>query len=206
MAQLIESPRSYDETSQVPPEVAEYRRLSSEERALRITNPRLLSVMTLRCTGCKKVIKQLAIEEALKSGKSLKQVLDEQDYVRICCRKQIASEPVVVNILKETSEQQSTIDKMRNLTLLTTAATTIGRSGTIQPTESTIRILEEMPPGLIQEGLGLRDQGDICFIPLSEVRAGYNEERETSEEREGPEEFIYQEYRDVIQEQEEDEE
>jgi DNA-directed RNA polymerase subunit N (RpoN/RPB10) len=137
-------------TTNVPPEVEEYRRLSKEERSLRITNPRLLSLMAMRCTSCKKVIKQLSIEEALRSGKTLREVLDEQDYIRICCRKQIQSEPVVVNIQKEMDSQRRTINRMNNLSINSTAAALMGRSPAINPLPSGIRIMNEAPPGFSQ--------------------------------------------------------
>lgn len=165
------------EPSDVPPEVAEYRRLSREERALRMTNPRLLEVMAMRCTGCKKVVKQLPIENSLRSGKSLREVMDEQNYERICCRKQIQNEPVVVNIQKEMASEQSTINKMRNLSIASTAAALTGRGpiGVMTPSTGGIRILDEAPPGLVQEGMQIfglsgdpTQQGGVYFTGLGE--------------------------------------
>jgi DNA-directed RNA polymerase subunit N (RpoN/RPB10) len=145
------------DTSYIPPEVADYRRLSKEERSLKMTNPRLLDVMAMRCTGCKKVIKQLPIEGALKSGKSLKDVMDEQGYIRICCRKQIQNEPVVVSIQNETALGKRNIDKMNNLSVSTTGL-------------GNIRILNEAPPGLANESVQLfgltsnpLQQGNLYF-------------------------------------------
>lgn len=146
------------DNSYIPPEVAAYRQLSKEERSLKMTNPRLLDVMAMRCTGCKKVIKQLPIEDALRSGKSLKDVMDQQGYVRICCRKQIQNEPVVVQIQNEMKLGRRNIDKMNNLSVSTTGV-------------GNIRILNEAPPGLAHEGVQifgissdpLEQQGGLYF-------------------------------------------
>ena len=170
------------ESGDVPPEVVEYRRLSKEERALRMTDPRLLGAMAVRCTGCKKVIKQIPIETGLRSGKSLREVLDEGNYIRICCRKQIQNEPVVVNIQKEIGAEQSTINMMRNLSIASTAASITNRgpiSGTfgLNVPQSGIRIVNEAPPGLIQEGIQIstlgsdpseQGRGGICYAGLTE--------------------------------------
>jgi DNA-directed RNA polymerase subunit N (RpoN/RPB10) len=127
------------EPSEVPPEVAEYRRLSKEERALKIPNPRLLMTMPLRCMICKKVIKQLAIEEALKSGKTLRKVYDEQGYIRMCCRSQIGGEQVVVNLQNEMASQRSTMN-------LSIASTGFGPT----PIQPGVRIIDSASSGFVE--------------------------------------------------------
>jgi DNA-directed RNA polymerase subunit N (RpoN/RPB10) len=164
-------------TVPVPYEVEEYRRLSREERALKQTNPRLLTAMAIRCTVCKKVIKQLKIEEALLSGQTLRQVMDSQDYIRICCRKQIQNEPAVVNIQNQMASQQNTINMMNDLSISSTAASLTGRStfntsafGPV-PSQSKIRILNEAPPGMVQESVQLYGP-NASTIGISDSFAG----------------------------------
>ena len=149
----------------VPPEVLEYRKLSREERALKQTNPRLLTAMAIRCTDCKKVINQLNIERALLTGQSLRDVMDSQNYIRICCRKQIQNEPAVVNIQNQMATQQNTVNLMNNLTLANTSAALTGRNSfnTLVPIQSKMRILDSAPPGMVQDSIQIFGQNNIAI-------------------------------------------
>ena len=140
---------------EVPQEVEAYRKLTREERALKQTNPRLLTAMAVRCTSCKKVIKQLSIEDALLSGQTLREVMDNQGYIRICCRKQIQNEPAVVNIQNQMALQSNTINMMNNLSISSTASALMGRRTFNSAIPSKIKILDSAPANLIHESIQL---------------------------------------------------
>ena len=150
----------------VHPNILAYRKLTPEQRALRITDPHeCASLPAVQCYGCGKAIRHMAIEDALRSGKPISQVLRELSYVRICCQKSIQQEPLYVDIQKQKALEQSTIDKMRNLTVLSTSAgVSVGSAGS--SVGSALSIMSEIPPGLIQAGIPLYSSMDILPEPV----------------------------------------
>lgn len=155
----------------VPPEVMAFRQLSREEQILRAGNPREIALMAPVCYSCGKPIIQVDIEEELKKGTPLRQILDQQHYIRMCCRKQIQEEPVVVNLLKQRQQQQAIVDRMRNLSLENTGAALINRASLPTGPElsgGNARIVTEVPPGIAQETIPLNLRGDICLTGLNE--------------------------------------
>lgn len=60
-----------------------------------------LDLMPVRCYACGETIRQIAIEESLRSGRSLRETFEELDYPLLCCRDLIRSQASVLNIEKE---------------------------------------------------------------------------------------------------------
>ena len=156
---------------QLPERVVEYQKLSRSEQLLQIRSPHELAVMVMRCYGCKKPILQVQIEQGLRSGKTLRQVLDDLDYIRICCRKQIQEEPAIVYIQKQQAEITKVKEKMENLSIFNT-----GLSVNWAPSETGAQIVNEAPPGVIQSSVLLTRLEDFspssadpnCFTALNE--------------------------------------
>jgi DNA-directed RNA polymerase subunit N (RpoN/RPB10) len=161
----------------VPPEVMAFRQLSREEQVLRAGNPREIALMAPVCYSCGKPILQVDIEDELKKGTPLRQILDQQHYIRMCCRKQIQEEPVVVNLLKQRQQQQATAARMRNLSLENTGAALVNRTSLpVGPglLGGNARIVTEVPPGIAQETIQLDLRGtvpkgqEVCLTGLNE--------------------------------------
>lgn len=159
-------------TENVPPQVAEYRQLSREERALRMVNPKLMATTAMRCYTCKKPIRQLALEELLRTGQSLARTMDELGYDRICCRDLITGEPAIVNLIKGLDQTNATINRMRHLTISNTAPSFTDRgtqfSSAPNYSGTGIRIVTEAPPGQMTLGLQCEPSqivgtGGICI-------------------------------------------
>ena len=106
-----------------------------------------LDLMPVRCTGCGKPIRQLAIEDSLSSGKSLRQTMDELNYKKICCREEIKSQPAVIKQLKQVEEYAKIARnlEMQNLFLESTgeAPRTLRSPGLV--------ILDDVPPDFPEE-------------------------------------------------------
>jgi DNA-directed RNA polymerase subunit N (RpoN/RPB10) len=161
----------------VPPEVMAFRQLSREEQALRAGNPREIALMAPVCYSCGKPILQVDIEDELKKGTPLRQILDQQHYIRMCCRKQIQEEPAVVNLLKQRQKQQAIEAQMRNLSLENTAAALINQTslpmGPGLP-GGNARIVTEVPPDIAQQTIQLNLRGvvpkeqEVCLTGLNE--------------------------------------
>jgi len=123
-----------------------------------------LDLMPMSCYSCGKVMRQLAIEESLKTGRTLRETMDELNYQRICCRTLIMESPSLVR-LQKTLQDHAQID-LTNLTLEATEARLPGDlSGffvgetLFEPTDD-LTVVDEAPPGALTD-LGQVDQ--ICF-------------------------------------------
>jgi len=72
-----------------------------------------LGLFPIRCYGCGKAMRQELIESSLESGKSLKETVEELDYVKICCRGVIESQPKVVAMLKDIERREKIAESLR---------------------------------------------------------------------------------------------
>lgn len=118
-----------------------------------------LDLMPVRCYSCAKVIRQRAIQDALRSGKTLYQTFQELSYRKLCCRKLIQAQRSIVKLQKQI-EHNSQIGHAleRGLTLDVTS----GNSFSIGPvmTPSKILILNEVPPEFTSEIISLGGIGE----------------------------------------------
>lgn len=79
-------------------------------------------LMPVRCYSCGEVIRQLAIEDRLRSGMSLRETLDDLDYPLICCRDLIRAQVPVLRIEREQAN-------LRRLEEMPLTAITTGPAG-----------------------------------------------------------------------------
>ena len=109
-----------------------------------------LDLMPMRCYGCGEVIRQIAIEDALKSGRNLKGTLDQLDYPLLCCRDLIRGQVSVLEVEK----RQAAEARIRNapLNLATTSRPSTFSLGTGRSTAG-LRVIDESPPGTVETAI-----------------------------------------------------
>lgn len=104
-----------------------------------------LALMPMACYSCGKIVRQLAIEDALRSGKTIAQVMNEMRYQRLCCRNTVTTAPSIIKLQKEL-EQASRFD-IEQLGLEETDIGTVssfGLGGFIRPmNEGELSLIEE---------------------------------------------------------------
>src|SRR5579875_2534113 len=109
-----------------------------------------MHLMPVRCYTCNKVLKQVEIENALKSGKNLRDVLDELKYRKICCKMRIMSSIPIVQLQKELETKKLIETKLEENNL------TLEDTGSIENVEfpivtgTKIRILDNYEPGMME--------------------------------------------------------
>jgi DNA-directed RNA polymerase subunit N (RpoN/RPB10) len=114
-----------------------------------------VSMMPMRCYGCGEAFRHGLIIESLKSGKSLKDTMDQLKYRRLCCRNQLLVQPSIVKLQKKIEHDQVVDRQLSQLTLESTAPGYQGHVST-----SALQIIDEAPPGMSQGSL---------FFPDTEV-------------------------------------
>jgi DNA-directed RNA polymerase subunit N (RpoN/RPB10) len=104
----------------------------------------------MRCYGCGEVIRQIAIEDSLKSGRSLKETLDQLDYPLLCCRDLIRGQVSVLEI-----EKRKAAEARIQATSLTLASTAQPSTFSLGPGRSVsqLRVIDEAPPGTVETGI-----------------------------------------------------
>ena len=107
---------------------------------------------------------QTHIENALREGKQLKDVMDELSYVKICCRRTIMGSIVIVQLQKQLEHERKVIHLLSNLTVADTGLSSQLTSVRGKP-EPQITILEEAPPGTVED-LFLVPRGPIGAIAI----------------------------------------
>jgi len=80
-----------------------------------------LSTMPMVCYGCGLPMRHLSILNALHGGKTLREVMDELGYQRICCRKVIQAQPSLLKLQKQLANNQYIDQRLAALTLESTA-------------------------------------------------------------------------------------
>lgn len=140
------------------------------------TKPFHLDLFPIRCYGCGKVLEQIAIERALKSGEPLKSVMDRLGYQRLCCRQDIMSAPLTLQLIKDQEMLKRPLDL------------TISQTGAFDVPQGPMKIVDEMLPGVDKERC-LTTGLDEEFMNESNVVDAYT--------------FHIQEYLDEAPEQEE---
>jgi len=100
--------------------------------------PSDVGLMPVRCYSCGKVIRQIAIEQALESGKPLKEVMDQLGYDRICCRQTLIGSPVVIDIQKKKANDQNIIQQLR-----------AQPNNLVHQLGSSLRVIDQAPPGIV---------------------------------------------------------
>src|SRR5665648_162676 len=118
----------------------------------------------IRCIGCGEVIFQLALEDSLNRGVSLKDTLDQLGYQKICCRSDIQAVPEVQRLLKRQQRSANIGSQLQRLTLANTAPLAgfsfEPRSPvSLAPMTGGIRIVDYAPPVGIEPSSDIQDLG-----------------------------------------------
>uniref|UniRef100_A0A6C0IYU0 Uncharacterized protein n=1 Tax=viral metagenome TaxID=1070528 RepID=A0A6C0IYU0_9ZZZZ len=109
-----------------------------------------LDLMPMRCYGCGEVIRQIAIEDSLRAGRSLKETLDQLDYPLLCCRDLIRSQVSVLEIEKRRAAEARIRATPLNLAATAQPSTfSLGPQGSV----SRLRVVDEAPPGTTEAGI-----------------------------------------------------
>lgn len=120
-----------------------------------------LDLMPIRCYSCGKILRQLAIEEGIQSGQTLRETMDQLTYRRLCCRSVIMSSPRIVKIQKRFAREEQARIAFSNLTAEMTSGMNVQNFAVGPERISNISILDEAPPGVPQ-------QTGICFAQMSD--------------------------------------
>lgn len=104
-----------------------------------------ISSMPMQCYGCGKPLRHLSLIEALTSGQTLAETMNALNYQRLCCRKLIQAQPAIVALQKRLEIDRNIGQQLAALTLEST--------GPVGFREGGLQIVDEAPPGLVQEGL-----------------------------------------------------
>ena len=105
-----------------------------------------MGLMPIRCTGCNKVMRQLAIESLLNQGKTINEVMNELTYVRICCRQTIMGSVPIVKLQKEIDRGNMIEREFERLNIENTGEEFTGFG---------VKIVDELPPDY--------ESTEICF-------------------------------------------
>jgi len=116
-----------------------------------------LDLMPVRCKACGKVLHQVAIENLLKSGHTLKETLDQLGYRRECCRMNIQQEPAIVKLQKSVEREKSLSQAIADLTLERTSGLSDFPHG------GNIQILDSAPPGVTRQSEFCIPQADTSY-------------------------------------------
>lgn len=79
--------------------------------------PLELGLIQVRCYSCGQILIQDDIENGLKSGKTLAQVLDESGYITICCRRTIMESDYVVDLIEKLQQDKNIISNITELSV-----------------------------------------------------------------------------------------
>jgi DNA-directed RNA polymerase subunit N (RpoN/RPB10) len=120
-----------------------------------------LALMPAICYSCNKRVFQLRIERELEMGKSIAQIMDEQGYVKICCRRTILTSVPVVHLQQQLAHQQQIINQMGNMTVEETGLPSYPHLNRVDLGGS-LQVLESVPPGV----------GPIGILPFVENPQG----------------------------------
>lgn len=132
-----------------------------------------LDLMPVRCYSCAKVIRQRAIQDALRSGKTLLQTFQELNYRKLCCRKLIQAQRSIVKLQKQFEHNAQIGHALeRGLTLDATSANSFSIGPSMGP--SKIRILDEVPPEFTSDFISLGGIGEGLMQDEEGILNPYN--------------------------------
>jgi DNA-directed RNA polymerase subunit N (RpoN/RPB10) len=144
-----------------------------------------LDLMPMSCFSHGKIIRQLDIEDALMSGRTLKEAMEELGYKKLCCRQLITGAPSIIKLQKELeSNPRYNIESLRLEDTDIESVSSFGLTGFIrsdQPSpQISLTVVEEAPPGTI---LGPSTESELCFTGQGESLVPYEPTTEDSYEQ-----------------------
>ncbi len=143
-----------------------------QERNIYAGMPPDLALMPISCYSCLKMMYQTTIEEALEEGKSLKDVMDELGYQKICCRRTIMTAVPIVALQRRLQHEQQANQLFRGglsqlsieetgppagyMRSLDTTNYDFSNNGRVQ-LGGNLQILDQAPPGSTASSFCLSD-------------------------------------------------
>lgn len=88
--------------------------------------PMHLQLTQVVCTSCGKAIRQLEITNRINQNENIIDILNDLGYTRMCCKNNIMSAPVIVELQKKVENSTNPEEFMRTLTLEATSGISRG--------------------------------------------------------------------------------
>ena len=122
-----------------------------------VAMPMELALMPVRCWSCNTLMYQIQIENGLKQGKTIQQVMDELKYRKLCCRRTVTTAVPIVGLQKQLEQEKRVLSQLNQLSVVDTGVPVLPLNTTSSMAEGVsrgrvqlggnIQILDTAPPG-----------------------------------------------------------